>query len=56
MYYFIENDYEQMNRNLIQTLLVAAALSMGIVFSQAAAKFIKKIYRRYKELKNKGAL
>lgn len=56
MYYFIENDYEQMNTNLIQTLLVAAALSMGIVFSQAAAKFIKRIYRRYKELKNKGAL
>ncbi len=48
MYYFIYNDYSKMFTNLIHTLLIAAALSMGIVFSQAISKITKNILKNHK--------
>lgn len=53
MYYFIENNYELMVRNLTSTLFTAAGLSMGIVFSQALAKITKSVFRTKKSYKIK---
>lgn len=47
MYYFIENDYQNMVFYIIQTLFTTSSLALGIVASQGVFRLFKELIKRY---------